>query len=459
MRKIFLILLIGFIGPIFVHAETIVDGDLIRAQGGIDVYIVKIVPSTSSGQVEKFKRLILNPEIFNQYAHLKWENIKNVSQATLDEYTISDLVRAKGDDKVYKLYPKGDFGEKRWVKTVNDFLDLGYKWDAVYTINSFERDFYLPGEDLTAPTPPSKTGEQEPQVPARNPITINVPADYKTIQTAINAAIDGDTIVIKNGTYAENITIDKGVKLIGEFPTSVIIDGSSTDNTINITAGNNILIQRIVIKSKDKYGIYCQSENLITLTIKNSTLKDSGWGLAAEKNCQITAIDNLIYNNRNSSNTDGAGILIKNNVSYNIVSKIINNTIDDNYHGIWSENADLKVMNNIITSNVGGKGTMGSTGIYHTGTGKSDNTYNDVYGNGWDYGGDAKAGNGSIVVYPNFVWPVQRDYHLKTGTTDYSLCIDAGNPEFIYNDATYGTKSARNDMGAYGGPDNIGWNP
>jgi len=454
MRKIYLIGLIVLVGliPFKIQAAEIIDGDLIRTQGDLDVYIVKILGA------EKFKRLILTPEIFNQYGHLKWENIKEVSLAERDEYITSDLVRAVGDDKVYKLYPSGDVGEKRWIKTANDFLDLGYDWNAIYTINNFEKNYYLPGEDLEAPTAPIK---EEPVVPApsRSPMTINVPADYLTIQAAINAAIDGDTIAIKNGIYNENLNINKGVKLIGEFPSSIIIDGQGKDNAINITAGKNILIQRIVAKSKDKYGIYCQSDNSVTLTIKNSTPKDSGWGIVAEKNCQLTVLNNLIYNNKNSSNTDGAGILIKNNTSYGIISEIRNNTIDDNYHGIWSENADLKVMNNIITSNIGGKGITGNTGIYHTGTGKSDNIFNDVYGNGWEYGGDAKAGNGSIVVFPNFIWPSQRDYHLRTGNTGYSLCLDAGYPDYIYNDAIYSSNTARNDMGAYGGPDNIGWNP
>ena len=128
---------------------AIVDGDLIRAINGFDVYIVKIVPSTSSGQVEKkFKRLILNPDIFNQYKHLKWENVKQVSQEILDQYTTSDLVRALGDTKVYKLYPDGDIGEKRWIKTLEDFLSFGYDWDSVYTINNYERDSYTNGVDL-----------------------------------------------------------------------------------------------------------------------------------------------------------------------------------------------------------------------------------------------------------------------------------------------------------------------
>ena len=407
---------------------------------------------------KKIKRLILNPEIFNQYGHLKWENIKDVSATALNEYTTSDLVRVVGDDKVYKLYPSGDIGEKRWIKTADDFLDLGYDWDAIYEINSFERDFYIPGEDLIAPKAPSQEPTREPQqpaIPSRNPITINVPADYSTIQAAINAAINGDTIAVNSGTYNENIVINKNIKLIGNY-LSVVIDGQGKGPAIRIEGASDFLIQRLTVKSKDEKAIYCEGDKLSKGTIKNLIIGDSGWGVFSDGNCNLTILNNLIYNNKDASKNAGIGILIKNNFSYEITSEIRNNTIDDNYHGIWSENANLKVLNNIITNNLG---LSNSTGIYHKGNGQSDNTFNNVWQNGFNYRENAKAGSGSLVVYPRFVWPAQRDYRLKTGSTDYSLCIDAGNPDFVYNDIIYTTRTSRNDMGAYGGPDNIGWNP
>ncbi len=457
MKKLFLLtIFLLLIIPIKSQATTIVDGDLIRATGDFDVYIVKLIGA------KKFKRLVLNPEIFNQYGHLKWENIKDVSQATVDEYTTSDLVRATGDNKVYKLYPNGDIGEKRWITTADYFLDLGYDWDAIYTINNFERDFYTAGLDLEAPKAPEKKVE-EPTTPSRNPITINVPADYSTISAALTAAIDGDTISIKSGTYKENITINKGVKLIGEAVGSTIIDGQGIGNAITISEGKDILIQKLTIKSKDKYAIYCKGENSITVTIKNNWIIDSGWGINTENNCKLTILNNLIYNNKNSANTDGAGILIKNNFSYTITSEIRNNTIDGNYHGIWSENSNVKLINNIASNNIGGKGVVDSTGVYHYGQGVSDNSYNDVWGNGWDYKGDALAGDSSLNNDPRFIDAYNRDYRLRTGTSgDVSPCVDRGHPDSIYYDGnrvgvTFGDNTQRNDMGAFGGPDNFYW--
>lgn len=122
---------------------TIPEGALIRAKGGIDIYIVKYVGS------KKFKRLILSPLVFNNYGHLKWEDVIDIiEQSVVDSFTTSELVRAVGDEKVYKLYPVGDTGEKRWIKTGEAFTRMSFDWDAIYEINQFDRDSYVMGAPL-----------------------------------------------------------------------------------------------------------------------------------------------------------------------------------------------------------------------------------------------------------------------------------------------------------------------
>ncbi len=65
--------------------------------------------------------------------------------------------------------------------------------------------------------------------------TIRVPQDYQDIQSAINAAQDGDTVLVSRGTYKENINFrGKGIVLTSNFLfsndlediDSTIIDGS-----------------------------------------------------------------------------------------------------------------------------------------------------------------------------------------------------------------------------------------
>jgi hypothetical protein len=121
------------------NSQNFPDGALIRQNGGIDVYIIKYVGA------KKFKRLILNPSVFANYGHLKWSDIKDIDRLVLDSFITSDLVRAVGDPKVYKLNALGDTGEKRWIKTAENFIQSGFDWDAIYEINSYDRDSYITG--------------------------------------------------------------------------------------------------------------------------------------------------------------------------------------------------------------------------------------------------------------------------------------------------------------------------
>ena len=132
---------------LFVSAQSasfaLPEGALIRAAGDIDVYIVKYVGA------KKFKRLVLSPSVFDNYGHLRWEDIREVTPAVRDGFTTSHLVRAVGDPRVFMLYPKGDTGEKRWIATADIFAAYGFDWDSIYEINAFDRDSYAVGANCT----------------------------------------------------------------------------------------------------------------------------------------------------------------------------------------------------------------------------------------------------------------------------------------------------------------------
>lgn len=134
------------------QGNALVDGDLIKTSDNPDIYIVKLIGT------KKFRRLILNPDIFNSYGHLKWSNVKTVSQDVMNAYTVSSLVIEVNPDgsvanpKVFSLTSSAnsDTGVKHWLNmTPSQFQTAGYDWDSLYHINHNEAGTYTQGSDIT----------------------------------------------------------------------------------------------------------------------------------------------------------------------------------------------------------------------------------------------------------------------------------------------------------------------
>ena len=110
-----------------INAVSILEGAIIKTNHNPNVYIVKY----KNGK--QFKRLVLNPQVFESYGHLKWENILIISQSDMDSFVISDLVRVNGQTDIYQLVPNGDVGIKVLLTSAD-----GHDLDLVYTINGVD---------------------------------------------------------------------------------------------------------------------------------------------------------------------------------------------------------------------------------------------------------------------------------------------------------------------------------
>jgi hypothetical protein len=75
--------------------------------------------------------------VFESYQHLRWENIKTISEMQMDSYAASSFVQVAGDPVLYELFPEGDTGTRRIVGG-----NESYDKDSVYEINSMDRDSY-----------------------------------------------------------------------------------------------------------------------------------------------------------------------------------------------------------------------------------------------------------------------------------------------------------------------------
>jgi chitodextrinase len=342
-----------------------------------------------------------------------------------------------------------------------------------------------------------------------------VPDQYSTIQEAIDNAVVFQMIFVAPGTYEENINfLGKPITVKSTHgPNVTIIDGSQSGAvvTFNNDETTSSVLEGFTITngSADKGGgIYCRfaSPTIINNIVKCNDAEVDGGGIYCYHSSPLI-VNNIIVHNTveeyngggiycnkasplitnniiigNTAETDGGGIycyenspaIINNVIVENIAYRdgggiycrvnspaIINNVIAENIAyryggGIRCYSSFSQIINNIITSNAADQG--GGINCY-------GNSPSIIYCNIWDnavnnyYG--CSPGIGCIETEPQFIeqsttWNGR--YFLKKT----SPCIDAGNPDVIFNDiedqSNHGFAlipsqgTIRNDMGCYGGP-------
>jgi len=174
-----------------------------------------------------------------------------------------------------------------------------------------------------------------------------VPDDFDTIQDAINNAsvLAGDIIFVREGTYYENIVVNKSLSLIGENRDSTIIDGGRKGSVISIKGAHNVKIEGFTIKNSSTgttdcgIYIYYSSGNII----RYNRIVDNYGGLRLDRSDNNIILDNSISFN----SYHGINIYISNNntISFNTISF-------NRYHGIYLTSSYYnKISNNAIFSN------------------------------------------------------------------------------------------------------------
>lgn len=174
--------------------------------------------------------------------------------------------------------------------------------------------------------------------------TITVPDDYPTIQAAVNAASPGDSIIVRSGTYTENVKVNKDhLTMESESgANSTIVQAPNFNGDVFEVTANNVNIIGFMIRgavTAPYSGINVKSS---WTNITNNIISNNYWGIDVYSSQHNSIAGNIVSNN-------GNGIFI----SYSDFNDIINNKVFyNNASGIWlSASPNNKVENNAATNN------------------------------------------------------------------------------------------------------------
>ncbi len=206
-------------------------------------------------------------------------------------------------------------------------------------------------------------------------VVIYVPDNYATIQGAVNNAAAGDTIIVRDGTYPENVKVNKRLTIRSENgPANTIVQSPEgvNDHVLTVTADhvhiNGLTVKNATGKNEagryDYAGLYISAHHC---NITDNLAMNNAYGFFLSESSKNTLINNA------ASGKIGDGIYVTNS-NYNTIS---NNTVKLNQrYGIRLYSSHNNTVRNNNVSNNGYGIRLGGS---HNNTIEKNNVQSSTY--------------------------------------------------------------------------------
>lgn len=205
-----------------------------------------------------------------------------------------------------------------------------------------------------------------PLISAGGFLYVNISSDYTTIQSAINNANEGDTIVVDDGTYNENIVINKSITLLGKqnavdartrsSSEESVIKSFFSEGAIQVQA-DDVVIDGFKITDSFK-GIHA-TEECSGLIIKNNIFLGPIQEAINLQRASTALVEYNFIEGANTSAITGGDDKGTSSTGDDLITKarIMNNLIEDSKSGITGYQKDSVIEGNVIGNFSASEGT------------------------------------------------------------------------------------------------------
>ncbi|NQE45357.1 Cell surface glycoprotein [ANME-1 cluster archaeon GoMg2] len=272
---------------------------------------------------------------------------------------------------------------------------------------------------------------------------IYVPATYAKIQWAVDNSTAGDTIIVRDNSYSENVNVHKRLTIRSENGSGncIVSAADPCDHVFEVTA-NYVNISGFTITNATEFkkaGIYL-SEDVDHCNISDNNVSRSRSGIYLNSSHNNTLTNNIANTNEHTNivlcSSSSNNTLMNNTALYSVHgiylldsnnNTLTNNTVSENLYGICLYDSPC----NNLTGNIANANTGELGGIYLD----SDSNYNTLTRNN-------ASDNSQYGIYLKSSSSNNLSGNTVTLNSDYGIYLNASNNNLIYNNYFNNTNNA-----------------